>query len=217
MVLEQKKTHIAYRCQRCGCAATGYAGAFALSADMLRLKCPCGESEMTINATPDKKVRLSVPCLFCGQDHHFVISQSLFFGRELFLLNCPYTNIDICFIGEEEKVSEAILRNTEELNTLFEQMRAEGQTEAVAAEEEETDPNELLADAQIYDIIRFLVKELEADGGIRCPCHGGEYELAVTEGGIRVFCPQCGASHTFLADSIGAAQAFLSCESLELT
>ncbi len=210
MVLDQKKTHIAYRCPRRGCAATGFARAFAPTADMLRLKCPCGESEMTMAATPDKKVRLSVPCLFCPQNHQFVVSQSIFFGRDLFLLNCPYTNIDICFIGKEDKVEEEITRNTEELNRLFEEIGSPIATQRVHT------PESVLPDAQIYDIIRFLVKDLEAEGAISCPCHGGEYETEITAEGIRVFCLSCGASHLFAADSVAAAQEFLSCDRLEL-
>ena len=37
-------------------------GLFALKADMLKLKCECGKSEMSIVYGKDGKVRLTVPC-----------------------------------------------------------------------------------------------------------------------------------------------------------
>ena len=55
MIIEQKQTHIAYHCPHCGTAVLGYVGEFALSADMLKLKCDCGQSEMTVTYTNDKK------------------------------------------------------------------------------------------------------------------------------------------------------------------
>ena len=81
------ETHIAYRCPECGQTIYGFVGKFALSANLLRIKCSCGGSALDINITNDKKIRLSVPCIFCRQNHSFVVSESIFFGREKFLLN----------------------------------------------------------------------------------------------------------------------------------
>ena len=80
MVLSQKETTIAYRCPACGAAVESMVGAFALSADMLRLKCPCGGSELTVVYTKDKKVRLTVPCYVCPRPHVFTVAQNLASG-----------------------------------------------------------------------------------------------------------------------------------------
>lgn len=71
MILDEKKTTVAYRCPGCGAMVRSMIGAFTLSADMMRLKCPCGESDITIVYTPDKKLRLNVPCFFCPKPHQF--------------------------------------------------------------------------------------------------------------------------------------------------
>ena len=219
MVLEEKKTHVAYRCPHCGQAVLGFVGNFALSADMLKLKCPCKKSEMILSCTQDKKVRLTVPCVFCPNPHQFTVSQSLFFGRDLFLLNCPYANMDVCFIGSEEKVGEALEQNAKELNELCNTLGAEA---PIAREdsEEETDgecaPEEFLPDAGVYDVVRFLVRELQEDGAIDCPCHCGNYDFAFTEEGVCVYCVECGAYHVFPANSVEAAQRFLQCDELFL-
>lgn len=210
MILKGKQTNIAYRCPGCGYAIFGFVGAFSVSAGMLKLKCQCGDSQMILQFTADKKVRVTVPCLFCGTDHQFTVSQSLFFERDIFALNCPYTNMDICFIGEKEKIDAALEKSAEELQLLFEQV-----TEM--SEEETLSPEEILPDAQIYDILRFVVKELEAEQKIECPCQCGPYELDVTEDGIRVYCTECGASYLFPANSVSSAEAFLHCDHLHLT
>lgn len=214
MILSGKQTHIAYRCPGCGYSIFGYVGAFAKTHDLLKLKCQCGESELSMNFTDDGKVRLTVPCLFCRRPHHFTVSQSVFFGQERFLIACPYTHMDICFIGDKEKIGEELERSGKELEELFERL---GEEEDEEGTREGPTPEELLPDAQIYDIIRFVVKELEADGKIECPCGEGPYETDITEDGVRVYCANCGAEHVFKADSVQAAEAFLQCEGLRLT
>ena len=114
MVIRPKQRNIAYRCPECGGAVLGLVGKFALKANMLRLKCTCEEGEsLDISIANDGRIRLSVPCLFCKQDHNYVVTESIFFDRDRFLLNCPYTGMDIAFIGDGETV-EAELRRTEE-------------------------------------------------------------------------------------------------------
>jgi len=216
MILDTKHTYIAYRCPHCGFAIYGLVGQFALSADMLKLKCQCGAGgDLIIRYTADRKIRLSVPCVFCGQNHNYVVSQNVFFGRDLFLLSCPYTNMDICFIGDKPQVDAAVERTEKELSDLMKEMGVDSLTELHPSED--IDPDRIISDAQIYDIVRFLVRELEADGKIDCPCHSGQYDFNLTDEGITVFCPVCGAEHTFPADSVSAAQDFLACDHLTLT
>ena len=208
MILKGKQTNVAYRCPGCGYAIFGLVGAFSVSAGLLKLKCQCGDSQMILQFTADKKVRVTVPCLFCGTDHQFTISQSLFFERDIFALNCPYTNMDICFIGEKEKIDEALEKSAKELELLFEQV--------TELSDDELTPEQILPDAQIYDILRFVVKELEAEQKIECPCQTGPYELDITADGIRVYCTECGASYLFPSDSVASAEAFLHADSLHL-
>ncbi|MBO5790178.1 MAG: hypothetical protein J6V82_02500 [Clostridia bacterium] len=208
MILKGKQTNVAYRCPGCGYAIFGLVGAFSVSAGLLKLKCQCGDSQMILQFTADKKVRVTVPCLFCGTDHQFTVSQSLFFERDIFALNCPYTNMDICFIGEKEKIDEALEKSAKELELLFEQV--------TELSDDELTPEQILPDAQIYDILRFVVKELEAEQKIECPCQTGPYELDITADGIRVYCTECGASYLFPSDSVASAEAFLHADSLHL-
>lgn len=223
MILSPKTTHVAYRCPACGDVVRGIAGAFGLGKqDMLRLRCPCeGHTEMSIVGSADRRIRLTVPCLLCGKDHRYTLSESLFYGKDLFHLACPYTDIDIGFFGRNQEIlNEAIEKSTEELNALYDELIAKGATpmeedpDCDRATPDEEEP--FLPDAQIYDIVRFMVKELEAEGGIDCPCASGTYEVELTAEGIRIYCPDCGAAHLFATNSLAAAQEFLNCDHLEL-
>ena len=214
MVLEQKQTHIAYHCPHCGTAVLGYVGEFALAADMIKLKCDCTKSELAVTYTNDKKIRLSVPCLFCENPHHFVVTQKVFFERELFLLGCPYTGVDICFIGKPEPLQKALNESAKELNELFEQ---NGMVLPAATEEtDEEETEELFPDEQIYDIIHFLIRDLEEEGAITCPCGNGPYETEIAPGGVRVSCAECGAEYFFPTVSVSQAQEFLYTDKIEL-
>ena len=225
MVLNPKTTSIAYRCPSCGYTVRGIAGAFGLGTqDMLRLRCSCGAAtEMTIVGSADRRIRLTVPCLLCNSNHHYTLSDTLFYGKDVFHLSCPYTDINVGFIGrDEKKLTESIDKSTEELTALYEELMGKGAT----LEEEDpdadtatpdTEEEDFLPDPQIYEIVRFLVKELEADGHIHCPCNGGIYEAEMTNEGVRIYCPSCHAEYHFITNSVSAAQDFLSCDRLDLT
>ncbi len=221
MILQPKTNNpvtqkdIAYRCPSCGQVIHGFLGNFAHSADMLKLKCPCGESELVAKFSSDReKVRVEVPCLFCADGHQFTVSKSLFLGDRLFLLNCPYSRMDICFLGPKDEVESAVKTAEEELSTLLREFGAEKLSDI---QPQDMDPEEVLPDARIYDIVRYVVKDLESAGEIECPCNSGEYEIYVTERGILVACPTCHASYLFRTDSVSAAEEFLKCEHLILS
>ena len=115
MIINQKKTTLSYRCPHCGAVPTSMVGAFSLSGSLFKLKCSCGHSHMTVEKTSDGKLRLTVPCVVCPKPHSYVISSNVFFGSDVFLIPCRLSGVDICFIGGERQVADAILRSNEEI------------------------------------------------------------------------------------------------------
>lgn len=214
MILDVKKTTVAYRCPHCGGGVMSAVSPFAVGADMIKLKCECGHSEMSIVMGKDDKIRISVPCMLCPKPHNFTLTSSLFFGKDLFLFPCPYSDINICFMGDMNKVKAELSKTELELLDMLEKSGVEGGLEAFRA----ADESELLPDPQIYDIIMFVIKELEADGKIYCRCAEGEgeYEAEILDYGIAVRCTKCGAKQTIPTDSLLAANAFLNADSLHL-
>ncbi len=212
MVIDTKTTTLAYRCPHCGGGVISAVGMFSLSADMVKLKCTCGKSELTAVYTNDKKVRLSVPCILCPKPHSFVVSQKLFYGRDLFALPCPYSNINICFMGEMNHVKAALAQTELELLDLMEKSGVSNY-EVLHREEE------LLPDPQIQQIVMFVIHDLQEEKKIFCKCPentAGHYSCRIMESGILVYCEDCGASRIVPVDSYLGAQTFLDCDSLHL-
>ena len=214
MILEPKKTTVAYRCPHCGSGVISAVSPFAVGADMVKLKCECGKSEMSIVFAKDGKVRLTVPCMLCPKPHNYTVNNSLFFGKEIFLLPCPFSDVNICFIGDMNRVKAELSKTELELLDMLEKSGIEGGFEALHA----ADEAEILPDPQIYDIIMFVIKDLEEEGKIYCRCENseGEYEAEILDYGIKVSCKKCGASQTIPTDSLLAANAFLNADSLHL-
>ena len=210
MVLNQKETTVAYRCPECGATVMSLVGIFTLTADMIRLKCPCGQSELEIVYTKDKKVRLNVPCFLCPTPHSYLISSGMFFERDLFALPCSYSGIDVCFIGKKERVQEALKKSEEELMELL------GDTSFEELAEHRGEGGEL-TDPQVMDIILYVVRDLADEGKILCSCpDGGDYTVDVGEDEISVRCKQCGDHLELPVTSLPAATDFLGAESLDL-
>ncbi len=213
MVLKPKETTVAYRCPACGSLVMSMVGVFTLSADMMRLKCPCGGSELEIVYTRDKKVRLNVPCFACPKPHSYQVSASIFYDKELFALPCAYSGLDICFIGKAEKVQMAAKEAQDELLELLGDTDFETYAGARGERGELTDP-------QVYDIVLYVIEDLQAEGAIHCHCpdNEGEYVVDILTDMIRVTCKKCAASVEIPTGSLTAANDFLySCDRLDLT
>ncbi len=214
MVLDSKQTTVAYRCPHCGGGVISIVGLFTLSADMVKLKCPCGKSEMSIVYTNDKKIRLNVPCIICPKPHNFVLSPSVFFDKEMFTLSCPYSGVEVCFIGDENHVKAELARSELALLDMLEENGIES-FESLHKESEK-----VFTDPQIYDIIMFVIHDLDEAGAIRCSCgeHNtdNEYEVEVLESCIRVRCTKCHDYVDIPTDTLIRAYDFLNTDSLTL-
>lgn len=213
MVLETKQTTLAYRCPHCGSGVMSAVNPFLLSGSMVRLKCECGKSFMEVHPAVAGKVRLTVPCMFCPNPHHFTISEKIFYGQELFVLPCPYTDVNIGVMGEINHVKAELARTELELMDLLEK----NGLESFAALHEEAE--ETVADPQVLEVVLFVIRDLDEEGKIFCRCHEGEeraYDAEILPEGVRVTCRKCGASHTVPTDSMTAAHEFLNCDALYL-
>lgn len=225
MVIDPKQTTVAYRCHECGGGVISAVGLFNLSADMVKLKCTCGNSEMQIiNRKADDTVRLSIPCIFCRKPHSFNVNKNTFFSKDIFLLPCPYSDINIGFVGEGNNVKAELARTELELLDMLEE---NGIEDFKSLHGDESD----LPDPQVLDVISYVIGDLDAEGKIYCRCYpegreplpdgeidreDSEYEIEVSDEGIKVSCARCGASRTIPTDSMLTAHAFLNSDFLKL-
>lgn len=210
MILDKKMTAVAYRCPSCGQTVKSMVGAFTLGGDLLRLKCPCGGSEMIIERRKDKKIRLTIPCFLCPRPHVYTVSESIFYGREVFAYPCSYTGVDIGFSGELEKVEDAV----KESDVMLEEMLGDSDFEDVSCAKEKG----VFDDPQILDIVLYVIGDLAEERKIHCACDGkGEYEVSIAGDTVLVKCKKCGGSVEIGAGSTLAANAFLHTDELTLS
>ena len=167
---------------------------------------------MTIKKTADDKIRISVPCMVCRRDHEYVISRELFFKNELFELPCSLSGFSLCFIGGAEQVSAAL----EEADRKLVQVLKEAGAESLDVFKNQPDSVEELPVSQVYDIVRFILKELEAENAIRCNCREGDYDIELFDDCVSVYCKNCGAKKIVSTASLQEAQAFLDVDELIL-
>ncbi len=226
MVLNAKETTIAYRCPACGRFVFGLVGLFTLSGDLIKLKCSCGGSELKIAYTPDRKLRITAPCLFCPEPHTYLIGSGAFFGRDLLALSCTYSHTDVCFIGEKEKVSAAAAEADSALADLLEEAGFDGLPSflegrrRVNGEADNVDTDFRIDYAQIEDVVRFMLTELAEEGDLKCGCREGEtarYDFEFCGDAVRIFCHTCGYETRVPMASTLAANAFLHTDHLILS
>ena len=219
MVLENKQTTIAYRCPKCGAGVMSLIDIFTLSAPMIKLKCDCGGSEMTMHKQNDGKIRLEVPCIICPKPHSFLISSNMFFSKDEFFLQCPYSDMDVCFLGDMDHVKANLAKGEYELIKLMEEngIRDLGSFR----EANELDDEEAL-DSELTQNVIFVLSELEAEHKIFCRCeHSNEideekYGFEVHSGSVLVKCRDCGAQRSIPTDNSLNTHAFLDADALYL-
>ena len=210
MIIEPKKTTLAYRCPDCGGVTTSVVGIFSLSADLFKLKCSCGNSFMTIQKTNNDSYRLTVPCVSCPHPHDYVLSSNVFFNTEAFMLPCSFCGIDICFIGTEEKVSQLVEKSNEEIAKLL------GEYTLDQIKSKENDLNN--TSPEIIDTIRFVIADLIDDNKIYCNCdnNDGDIVIDVMKDFVSVNCKKCAAKKIIPTDSMLVAQDMLKIDELIL-
>ena len=186
-------------------------GIFNLSADMLKLKCSCGQSEMTVVLKKDGQVRFTVPCILCPKPHNFTVSSKIFFGKELFVLPCPYSDVNICMMGETNHVKAELSRTELELMELLEKSGLDNF--------DDLHGEEYISDPQVTEVVTYAIREFDEEGKIYCRCEDrseAEYDAEIGREGITVTCRKCGASKFIPTDSLISADAFLNSDSLTL-
>ncbi len=208
-----KRTQIAYRCPECATATVGFLGGLSAVTDMLRLKCACGDSALDIKKQSDGRVALSVPCVYCKSNHSYVLSPEILQRDELTKFSCPYSGMGISFIGNEDDVAKEIENSAEELSRIMTSLEAETVSDI---QPQDVGEDSMPPDPAIYDTLNFVLRDLEAEGEVHCPCDNGEYDIRFTDDGMQAYCKNCGATYDFYARSVSVAEEYLTLDSITL-
>ena len=208
-----KRKQIAYRCPACGVATVGFWGRLPSVSDMLRLRCECGESALSVTPVGEGKLKLTVPCVYCRDEHAFVISEEISARDSKATLTCPYSGLTAFILADECEMSAELDRSAAELSSVMAALEAE---ELSDIQPTDVDEAEASPDPAIYDIFNFLLRDLEEEGGIKCPCDEGKYDLRFSPLGMEIYCTHCGASREFAALTPAMAEEYLSLSEIVL-
>lgn len=208
MVVDLGKIMTAYRCAACGNTVFGMTGALSLTGDLINLKCECQKSKLEIKKIDDGKLRITVPCAFCQNDHTFVISRKLLLSRELFTYPCPYTGVDICFFGNEESVKNAVADSDKALS----EMLSDEELEALERENQKAPQG----DEYMRSLIKFVIGQLIEDGDVHCGCEKGDFYIKDEGETVELGCEKCGKKKIFYCDNSLKTQALLDAQSITL-
>ena len=131
--------------------------------------------------------------------------------------------MDVCFIGEKDKVIAAAKDSDERLLDLLEEagfddleafMRGRNSIDG----SDNVDEDYRMDYAQIEDVVRFMLAELKEDGDIICGCEDGESDCDFEFKGdsVLIYCKKCHYEKRIPMSSTLAANAFLHTDKLEL-
>ncbi len=172
---EPKRT-LAYICPKCKQSVVVERSEFQLAAAANKLPCPCGGSALLVELEADH-ADLTVPCAYCGRDHHIRCSVHDLLHREALAFSCKATGLDCCYIGTEQAVFQA-LRRLEEAAAQLEESRGE--------------EGSFLNEAVMTEVLGEL-KDIAQRGGISCRCGAKDYKVKVLYSSVELTCAQCGA------------------------
>lgn len=173
--MEESKRTLAYMCPKCKQSVVVEESKFRLAAASSKFPCPCGGSALLVEMEADH-VDLTVPCLYCGEDHHIRCSAHAFLHQKALAFSCKATGLDCLYVGEEEPVFRALRR-----------------LEKATANMGETDSEKPFLNEAVMTEVLGELKDIAARGGISCHCGSSEYKLKVNFSSVELECGQCGA------------------------
>lgn len=193
--MDLQTTTIAFICPTCGASVVKDINIFSLSGG-LDISCRCGET-LGIKVTHDRKVTLSVPCPACPDNHTTRLSGASFFQKELFKMQCPYTALDICFIGQKTNVLKAL----DEHKKFLEEAFAESQGDEAPDDDVLKDAYASYDNPEIMSEVLILLRDFLTENDVVCDCTPDKKMISVdiARNYVVLRCETCGKSRKIRA------------------
>ncbi len=121
-----RKTVLAVRCPWCGGMHTTTVDPFRISSgDGITAKCQCGQEIFTLRKRKTDGYQLNISCIACDYEHIYRLGYRDLWKTDLCILNCHYTNMEVCFLGRETNVKEAVERYEREMEEIIRELGIE--------------------------------------------------------------------------------------------
>lgn len=174
--MEEPKRTLAYLCPKCKQTVVVEQTVFRLAAAPSKLPCPCGGSALQVEMEADH-VDLTVPCSYCGEDHHVRCPAHAFLHEKALAFSCKATGLDCLYVGEEGPVFQAVRRLEEAAAKMAEKPEGDGS---------------FLNETIMAEVLGEL-RDIAGRGGIRCLCGSKNYKVKVLYSAVELTCADCGA------------------------
>lgn len=176
MPAQQSKRTLAYICPHCRQSVIVEKDLFSLAAAPAKIPCPCGKSALAVEFLADK-VKLEVPCLFCGHEHRVTCSSTAFVGEETLVFSCAASGLDCCYVGQEGAVYAATARLEQAVDRLEQSVDGE---------------QAFLNEVVMHEVLSEL-KDIAQRDGIFCACGSKGWTFRVNYSTVDIICTDCGA------------------------
>lgn len=176
MPAQEPTRTIAYICPECRQSVIVERSLFSLAAAPAKIPCPCGKSALGVEFLADK-VKLDVPCLFCGTEHKVTCSSTAFVREKTLAFSCAASGLDCCYVGEEGPVFAATARLEQTVDKL---------------ERDAGQDNVFLDEIVMHEVLSEL-KDIAARGGVSCACGSKRWSFQVNYSSVDLMCAECGA------------------------
>ncbi len=175
-MVQETKRFLAYICPHCLQSVIVERDLFSLAAAPAHIKCPCGKSELLVEFLPNR-VRLRVPCLFCGREHEVSCSSHAFLRERALAFSCAQSGLDCCYVGEEGPVYAATARLEQAVDKLGQEAAKDG----------------VFLDETVMEEVLGEIRDIAARGGISCACGSKKWTFRVNFSSVDLICQECGA------------------------
>ena len=173
---QEDKRFLSYICPRCRQSVIVERDLFTLAAAPAHIKCPCGKSELQVEFMPNR-VRLSVPCAYCGTDHRVSCSSQSFVGERALAFSCTASGLDCCYVGEEGAVFAATARLEQAMDKLAEDAQEQG----------------MFLDELVMHEVLSEIRDIASRNGISCTCGSKQWSFDLHYSSVDLICSDCGA------------------------
>ncbi len=177
----------AYRCPSCGEITFGEFSMFELSGEKgVSVQCTCGQSDITIVPENKNNFIITVDCLVCDDTHRFSLPFQDLAKKDCVEYTCPKVVVGLVFIGRNEAVRKAVMRNEQYIDEVI-----------ATCGLEHTGKNGVT-------MLKALdkIQELSDEENLYCECGSNMIDVEVREDDLVLECCLCGASVTLSADVI---------------
>lgn len=125
-MLVDVRSVVAVRCPWCGSIQLSRINPFELSGrGRIMSMCECGEELFTVSRIKPGSYQMKIACIACDSHHNYKLGYKELWKRKVHVINCLRTGMEVCFLGKEGHVVQAVERYERELDELISELGLE--------------------------------------------------------------------------------------------